>query len=331
MRTKVAYALVSDDKDIYLEQALLSVMSLKHFTPDAHAVLVVDDKTEETLTGNRAGVLEYIDEKIVVTPPSDYSNVEKSRFIKTTLHRYIKGPYLFLDTDTIIAEDISEIDSLIGKGCGIAAVKDSHCDFKEMLVYDTIIAWAKIVGWGAVLKSQKVHFNSGVMFADDSETMHNFYEEWHKNWLYAREKGVPYDQLPLAYTRHVLSFPIDEIEGFWNCQLATDGLRYLYEAKIIHYHGLYEGCNYIFQDKDTYKIIKEKGNVSEKLKEQLLNPRGAFKGHYCVCNADDFAKRNTQLYILAFSKPKVFKFLNTIADVLLHIYCMIIIRIKQKK
>jgi len=46
---KFLYILVSNEKDIYYEQTLVSVLSLRHYNPDAFVTLLVDDKTDKTL------------------------------------------------------------------------------------------------------------------------------------------------------------------------------------------------------------------------------------------------------------------------------------------
>jgi hypothetical protein len=42
MKTKIVYVVTSDETDVYLKQALLSVFSLRKHNPNAYAELVVD-------------------------------------------------------------------------------------------------------------------------------------------------------------------------------------------------------------------------------------------------------------------------------------------------
>ena len=53
MNTKIVYTLVSDDSDTYLEQALLSVYSLRIHNPRAIVELAVDQFTAMTLVDKR--------------------------------------------------------------------------------------------------------------------------------------------------------------------------------------------------------------------------------------------------------------------------------------
>ena len=49
MKTKIIYVLVSNENDCYLEQALVSIYSLRLYNPDANLLLLVDEETSRTL------------------------------------------------------------------------------------------------------------------------------------------------------------------------------------------------------------------------------------------------------------------------------------------
>ena len=288
MKTKIVYAVTSDEKDYYLEQTLVSVYSLRLYNPQATVILLVDNKTDTTLIDKRAKILEYISDKIVVNIPDKYTKKERSRYLKTTIRQNVKGPYLFIDSDTIITDDLSEIDNLLDKGINIAAVKDNHCDFKDMLNYKLILSRAHIIGWDKYLKRDVIHFNSGVMFINDSDLANEFYEKWHSNWLYECDKGICYDQLAMAYTNQQLNYPICEIEGIWNCQICQDGIRYLSQAKIIHYFGdIGNRKSYYFRNIYIWDKIKKDGDINQDSICWIKNGKGAFIGHHFVCDNDD--------------------------------------------
>ena len=108
------YVLTSTDKDIYMEQLWVSVTSLRMYNPETTVVLLMDKITYEGLIGYRAKLLDLIDEPIVVPTPEGYSQKEMSRYIKTTARQWVKGDFLFIDTDTVIAGDLSDVDKLEG-------------------------------------------------------------------------------------------------------------------------------------------------------------------------------------------------------------------------
>ena len=96
MRTKIVYVVTSDETDVYLEQALLSVFSLRKHNPNAYVELVVDQNTNTTITGKRGEILKYIDNKVVVNVPEEYNKLSRSRWLKTSLRQHIKGDFLYI-------------------------------------------------------------------------------------------------------------------------------------------------------------------------------------------------------------------------------------------
>lgn len=61
MKTKIIYVLVSNENDCYLEQALVSIYSLRLYNPDANLLLLVDEETSRTLeNGIRKLILNYV-------------------------------------------------------------------------------------------------------------------------------------------------------------------------------------------------------------------------------------------------------------------------------
>lgn len=86
MKTKIIYVLVSNENDCYLEQALVSIYSLRLYNPDANLLLLVDEETSRTLeNGIRKLILNYVSKLVIVDVPFHYSKQQKSRYIKTSL------------------------------------------------------------------------------------------------------------------------------------------------------------------------------------------------------------------------------------------------------
>lgn len=120
MKTKVVYVITSTEEDFYLEETLISVYSLKKKSPSIIIELVVDTKTDMTLTGKRATLLDYVDKKIVVNVPEKYNKVQTSRYLKTSVREYVDGDFLFVDSDTIITDSLEGIDHF---NCDIGMVR----------------------------------------------------------------------------------------------------------------------------------------------------------------------------------------------------------------
>ena len=112
MTTKIIYCLVSDTKDYYYEQLLVSLCSLRKYNPDAIVEVVVDKETKDTLVSERAGIYNYVTDVIQIDVPNEFAKKQRSRFIKTRLRELVSGDFFFIDTDTVIIGDLSIIDSI---------------------------------------------------------------------------------------------------------------------------------------------------------------------------------------------------------------------------
>ena len=66
MQPKIVYVLISSDNDIYLEQAYISMFSVKYHMPDSHITLLTDKTTEFSFTNNRRKEIVYANEIISI-------------------------------------------------------------------------------------------------------------------------------------------------------------------------------------------------------------------------------------------------------------------------
>ena len=110
MRTKVLYVLVSNENDIFWEQTFLSIQSLLRTNGSTNITVLMDNLTYYGLKDKRAVLLSLISEPVVIDLDQNLSNKEKSRILKTNMRNYVDGDFLYIDTDTIILGDLSDID-----------------------------------------------------------------------------------------------------------------------------------------------------------------------------------------------------------------------------
>ena len=101
MNTTIVYVLISTPKDIYLEQAYISMFSVKYYMPDAYIVLLTDKSTQATFTGTRKEEIKYVDKIISVDVPMHYNAVRRSRMLKTSVRKYVKGDFLFIQVSQV--------------------------------------------------------------------------------------------------------------------------------------------------------------------------------------------------------------------------------------
>lgn len=286
MRTKIVYVLTSTTDDWYLEQTIISVFSLKKHNPSCYAILVMDKITNNSLLDSRKNILEYFDETIVINVPTQFNQVQASRYIKTSLYQYIDDNYLFIDGDTVICSDLSEIDIWPDN---ISAVLDLHVPLSLHKREHAVRLWANKIGWE--IKSE-YYYNSGVMKVMKSDVSKHLYDRWHEEWLAALDKGYPRDQPMLGKINEEMGGVIKPLADIWNCQIIENGLKFLIDAKIIHYfssaykNGCY--CPYLFGNQEIYqKLRQNKMRFSAELEVMILNAKSQFLDQSCILSGED--------------------------------------------
>lgn len=311
MKTKVAYALSSDEGDMFLEQLLLSIHSLRKSNPSACIELLVDANTMAKLKEHRASVLKRINNVIVVDTPFGLNKAQVSRWLKTNLRQYVNGDYIFLDNDTIVTDDLSDIDSTKENICG---VYDGHLivhinDGRFLTECSHRDGWRYFDGLE--------YFNSGVFYVKDNETTRAFYDRWHENWKLGLEKHKYYkDQSSLALTNEQFSYLIKPLGGEWNCQVLSNGLPFLHKAKIIHYfaNSLSKGFSptYDFLDKNLFLRLKETMEITPEIDLLIENAKGAFAEKSMVVSGFEKELVVSDFANICRRYPSLFRFINSV-------------------
>ncbi len=274
MKTKILYVIVSDERDIYLEQGYVSMYSAKMQMPECHITLLTDVKTYNTLKGIRKDETKYADEIIPIDLDPDLPAQKRSRLLKTNARNYVNGDFLFIDCDTIIARDLSAIDNETADLC---ACWDTHSDFTHNPYRNLCLRDASKIGID--ISNEKVYFNSGVILAKDNEHTRDFYRQWNENYLRVYKKGVSMDQPSLELTNIENKYPIKKLAPEWNCQL-KHGIRYLKDAYIVHYlctnpSKSHDRQLFLLNEKEVFLKIKESGIIPPDVVEVVKDP---FKG-----------------------------------------------------
>lgn len=304
MRTKIVYVLVSDSKDYYYEQVLISMFSLKKRNPDAYIVVIVDNLTNDSFCGTREQIKTLASQIIVIDLPLDYTKKIRSRYLKTSTRNIIDGDYLFIDTDTIICDSLDIIDNV---SCEIGCVLDMHglsySGYAQQWDKDRIDE----MNWGECIRAPR--YNSGVMLVKDTNKTREFFRLWHKNWIECKEKGIYIDQLALRKT--YCEYPIIEaIEDEWNCMIKNQGFPYVNKAKIIHYFYEEKTNNYLISNDGLLNSVKKQGCIDCTLEYLIDNPK-AF-----LINADqmNFIEKSEVLQRAYYKAPFLFKSLQWITN-----------------
>ncbi|WP_296091008.1 glycosyltransferase [uncultured Treponema sp.] len=301
------YVLVSGKNDLYYEQALMSTYSLRNLMPDANIILLVDDKTENSINSpslQRDEIKKYVSKIISVEFDEKVSNTERSRLIKTSIPEYVDDDFLYIDCDTIIAEELSEIEKIPYKTAGIL---DGHVMLYEHIHKKYFLERDKKLGFHGT-KAAGCNINGGVIFARKSEESKNLFKAWNEAWKYsAYQKHDFHDQSALNEANYRTGLKMQLIDGKWNCQPSHGGLAFLKDAKIIHYYSSeFSGKNYIpyykLADKELQNRIKVEGKIPEDIKNMIDDPKFQFNKVHLI---------NDQRIVSIMQSPIVF----TLADI----------------
>lgn len=301
------YVLVSGKNDLYYEQALMSTYSLRNLMPDANVVLLVDNKTEDSINSDslkRAEIKKYVSKIISVQFDEKVSNAERSRLIKTSIPKYIDDDFLYIDCDTIIADDLSEIENTPYKTAGIL---DGHVMLDEHIHKKYFLERDKKLGFHGT-QAADCNINGGVIFARKGEESKNLFKEWNEAWKYsAYQKHDFHDQSALNEANYRTGLKMRLLDGEWNCQPSHGGLAFLKNAKIIHYYSSeFSGKNYIpyykLADKELQNRIKTEGKISDDIKKMIDDPKFQFNKVHLI---------NDQRIVSIMQSPIVF----TVADI----------------
>lgn len=317
MQTKLVYVLVSNNNDFYTEQFFISSYSAKLHNPGIKIALLTDDRTEQCIRSQRINALAYVDEVVKIDFPDSFDNKRRSRYLKTSVRQHIKGNYLFVDTDTVICGDLSDIDKVESP---IAAVYDMHVPLQHHVSYKEICFKSSLIGYE--VKTFDEYFNSGIMYVEDSDTTRAFYEKWQENYIIANSVGVSTDQQALLKTNAELHI-IKPLGGEWNCQIINN-LEFMNKAKIIHYYcsGAKGGNNtppYKLMSNATCQIIRQNSFVmTDELEVDVRNAKTLFVSPLMILSGDDMRIiKSLQFFMLSglyYRHNKLFQTIENIAS-----------------
>ena len=229
--TKYLFVLTSSEKDFFCEQTLVAVASLRVHNPGAFVTLLMDDKTEATLTGTRAALKEAVDEIVALKLDEKFTPMMRSRYLKTVMRNVVDGDFLYMDSDIAIVGDLSIPEEWKD---GIYAVLDFHTNLHKAINRKKVLNNARMMGFSPILNDEI--FNGGVMYAADTEKNRKFFEKWHELWLYCVDRKFYFDMASLAETDFTFGYYIKKAPGEWNCQMAY-AREFIPNGKVFHFFG----------------------------------------------------------------------------------------------
>ena len=185
----VCYVLTSSGYDIYADMNLISLRSLRYTNPNANIILVCDLDTVQSLENYNHPILQEANQIISVKTPDQPASF-RNRFIKTSLRQHLSGDFLYLDADTVIRGDLSEIFQI--KTAFAAAPNHSGSGSPTEMPGEEIENF-HLLRWAL---PSNYYVNGGVLFFADHPDTHKFSQLWHQKWLTSAEKSGSFRDQP---------------------------------------------------------------------------------------------------------------------------------------
>lgn len=181
----------------YVDGACLSIHSLRRYHPKAKVVCACDHQIYGAIHADSHPLRALID-KLVLCGDADGGPVHRSRHIKTSLRRRLKGPFVYLDADTLVCGVLDELFANEGD-VGLTVDQffpDAPGSFPTWLepFYDRL-SWVP----------SPRYFSSGVMHVSDTPAAAALFSAWHDLWKQTVKIGVVSDQPSL--NRAICSTP----------------------------------------------------------------------------------------------------------------------------
>jgi hypothetical protein len=209
MALMVAYVLTSDGRDQFADMALVSMLSVRISNPECRIVLLCDAESAVAIKSTKHRVLDACDEFSAIETPVGNATF-CNRWIKTQLCKFISGPVLYLDVDTLVRESLSTLSKIVAN---IGFVANHNGRTPEEQLWKEDLQNLEFNGW-----NPKLPFfpNGGVILYHQTPSTTRFFEKWHELWLEdfqntkrgrdqpalyeaLAQSGIEYTEVPLQY------------------------------------------------------------------------------------------------------------------------------------
>jgi len=185
----VSYVVTSSGRDQYSAMTRVPCASVRISNPGFRVLLITDSASAQRLAGARDPLLDEVDAHVhFETPEGDASF--RNRFLKTNLRSLIDGSYLFLDSDTLIRGDLSDVFST---DADIAGAPNHSKDALEEQIWYKDRAVLTRLGWRV---RPDVYINGGAMLCHDTPGARRFGTDWHAKWLTSYRQTNGYRDQP---------------------------------------------------------------------------------------------------------------------------------------
>lgn len=269
MSYSCCYVLVDNTKLLFFNQMMISLSSLRYTGFTGNVYIVTDNETANLLKSRCGELNELYAEIVAIDIEEGYTEKEKSRYLKTSLRKYIQGDVLFVDTDTIFA---SCLPDWISDDDIAMAIDRNGLDDDYPYRWHTYLF--KKCGMDLQVNDRKF-LNSGVIWMRDTGAVHSIFEKWHKLWKEKRILGIPYDQASLNYLWKHEDITINILDNRFNVQIGQRNFSpsLLCKALILHYYNIKQNDRvFLLNDPDVWKLDYR----DERIQQIIHDPASAF-------------------------------------------------------
>jgi hypothetical protein len=208
----------------------ISVASVKLTNPKSLVVLAVDCATANRLKVSRHVLCDLVDQWVPIDVPEG-DHHWRSRFLKTCLGGVIDGPFLFLDSDTLVRQSLApvfDVSADIGAACNNSLPQRDQQEW----IGDT--RTAESMGWSF---SPNAYLNSGVIYFSGSPAARNFAAQWHDRWLESsRTTRNHRDQPAFNYVLATAPVRTAVLEDTFNAQICYAPGAVTFDAAVWHFY-----------------------------------------------------------------------------------------------
>lgn len=183
------FTLSSEGGDPYSLMTLAAIISLRNSNPEVRVTLVCDGISMRRLGQSADPVLNAADALVEVEVGHPESRF-RSRYLKTSVGHLIDGPFLFMDSDTLIRKDLDPLAALT-RDCDIAAAPNNCGAATKSQLTERARAILARNGWKCPAQG---YFNAGIIWFAGTAASQEFSLTWHRRWLRSSAGGQHFDQ-----------------------------------------------------------------------------------------------------------------------------------------
>jgi hypothetical protein len=226
---QVCYVIVTSGWDRHSQMAWVSASSVRRQEPDARIVVVVEGTkpgAEDEVTRRFRRVADEVLPKCAAAS----TPVAKSRLHKILLRHYVKGDFLYLDSDTLAVAPFADVAQC---RADVGAVSDFNFNISRGWFPPEMEQPFRALGWDYPLPYQ---MNAGVIFMRDTPAVHALAQEWLARFQMPTSSPHVWDQATFNSAVFATKLPHVVLPHGYNAMVVKRNYRFR-TARVLHFFG----------------------------------------------------------------------------------------------